>query len=223
MGPAIGEILPSALGIAISPIPIIAAILMLLSPHARAAGLSFLAGWTIGIVVAVLVFTLLSSILPNADASTSHPIASAIKIVLGVLLLFLAWRQWNNRPQRGENTKLPTWMSAIDTITPVRALTIAFLLSAVNPKNLILAAAAGLAIGGVELVVWQSTVVLVIFALIAASTVLVPVIAYLFAAEAVRAPLNGLRTWLVMNNATIMAVLFLVLGAVVVGKGIGGF
>ncbi len=39
MGSAIGDTLPLALGIAISPIPIIAAILILLSPRAR--GTSF--------------------------------------------------------------------------------------------------------------------------------------------------------------------------------------
>ena len=44
----IGEILPLALGIAISPIPIIAAILMLLSPRARTTSVGFLLGWEIG-------------------------------------------------------------------------------------------------------------------------------------------------------------------------------
>ena len=49
----IGAILPLALGIAISPIPIIAAILMLLSPKARGTSVGFLLGWVLGIVVAV--------------------------------------------------------------------------------------------------------------------------------------------------------------------------
>jgi hypothetical protein len=36
-------------------------------------------------------------------------------------------------------------------------------------------------------------------------------------------PLESLRTWLVHNNATVMAVLLLVIGVVVIGKGIGSF
>ncbi len=51
MAPVIGEILPLALGIAISPIPIIAAILMLLSPKARVTSIGFLLGWVVGITV----------------------------------------------------------------------------------------------------------------------------------------------------------------------------
>jgi hypothetical protein len=45
-----GELLPLALGIAISPIPIIAIILMLITPKARSNGLAFLGGWMVGIL-----------------------------------------------------------------------------------------------------------------------------------------------------------------------------
>ena len=67
MGSVIGEILPLAVGIAISPIPIIAAILMLLSPRAKTTSVGFLLGWLAGIVIAIALFTLLSSVLPKQD------------------------------------------------------------------------------------------------------------------------------------------------------------
>jgi hypothetical protein len=89
MGSAIGEILPLAVGIAISPIPIIAVILMLLSPRAKGTSLGFMIGWIAGIVVAIALFTLLSSVLPKGTGAPS-PIAGVIKIILGALLLF--WR-----------------------------------------------------------------------------------------------------------------------------------
>ena len=57
MGQVIGDILPLAIGVAISPIPIIAAILMLLSPKAKGTSVGFLLGWVVGIVVAVTLFT----------------------------------------------------------------------------------------------------------------------------------------------------------------------
>lgn len=50
MNGVIGEILPLALGVAISPIPVIAAILMLLSPKAKGASAGLLLGWVVGIV-----------------------------------------------------------------------------------------------------------------------------------------------------------------------------
>jgi threonine/homoserine/homoserine lactone efflux protein len=223
MGPAIGEILPLALGIAISPIPIIAAILMLLSPRARSTSLGFLIGWLLGITVAVVVFTVLSSVLPDADESGSRPIAATIKVVLGALLLLLALRQWRGRPKDGEEPRLPTWMSAIDSMTVTRGLLLGFALSAINPKNLLMAVSAGLSIGGAELSVGEATVVILVFVVLAGSTVLVPVIAYLVASKKLREPLDDLRSWLVQNNATIMSILLLVIGVVLIGKGLAQY
>ena len=98
MNVVIGEILPLALGIAVSPIPIIAAILMLLSPRAKGTSVGFLLGWVVGIVVAVTVFTLLAAELPASDDDASNPTAGWIKIGLGVLLLLMAVKQWRGGP-----------------------------------------------------------------------------------------------------------------------------
>lgn len=223
MGSAIGDTLPLALGIAISPIPIIAAILMLLSPKARGTSVGFLLGWVLGIVVAVVVFTLLSGLFHAADPNASAPIAGTVKIVLGLLLLFLALRQWRSRPKDGEAAALPKWMGAIDSMTAGRAFGLAFILAAVNPKNLLLAVAAGVAIGAAGLSVGSATVVIVIFVIVASCSVAIPVIGYLVAADAMRGALDALRSWLVQNNATVMAVLLLVIGVVLIGKGIASF
>lgn len=59
----IGETLP--LTLAISPLTIIAIILMLLSPTARRTGPGFLIGWCVGTAVPVIVFVLLAGVLPN--------------------------------------------------------------------------------------------------------------------------------------------------------------
>lgn len=223
MGTVIGDMLPLALGVAISPIPIIAAILMLLSPKARVTSVGFLLGWVVGIVAAVTVFTLLSSILPADDPDVSHPIRGAVQLVLGLLLFVLAFGQWRKRPKAGEEAALPKWMKAIDTITFPVALGLGFLLSAVNPKNLIMAAGAGTDIGAAALPGGSIVLVIVIYTLIAASTVLVPVVGYLIAADRLRGPLDSLRGWLATENAVIMAVLLLVIGVSMIGKGIGSF
>jgi threonine/homoserine/homoserine lactone efflux protein len=223
VGSVVGEILPLAVGIAISPLPIIAVILMLLSPRAKATSVGFMIGWLLGIVVAIFVFTLLSLVIPRHSEGGSSA-AGVIKIVLGVLLLFLALRQWRARPAEGEQASLPKWVSAIDSMTAAKAFALAFLLAAVNPKNLLLAASAGLIIGGAGLGVGQGLViVIIIFVLLAACTVVIPVIGYLIASARLAEPLDKLRGWLVENNATIMSVLLLVLGVAVIGKGLGNF
>lgn len=223
MNATIGAILPLALGIAISPIPIIAAILMLLSPRARVTSIGFLLGWVVGIVVAVSVFTLLASVITPQDPDAAHPAQGAVRVVLGALLLLLALRQWRGRPRAGEPVTLPKWMAAIDKITFPVAVGLGFLLSAVNPKNLLMAAGAGVDIGTAGLDTASVVLVIAIFTLIAASTVLVPVVAYLIAADRLRAPLDALRGWLERENAVIMSVLLLVIGVVLIGKGIGSF
>lgn len=223
MNGVIGEILPLALGVAISPIPIIAAILMLLSPKARSTSVGFLIGWLMGIVLAVTVFFLLASVLPENPDGAAKPIAGTLKIVLGVLLLVLALRQWRHRPAPGEAAALPKWMSAIETMTAVRALVLGALLSGVNPKNLIMAMGAGLAIGTGDLEIGPAVLVIAIFTVIAGASVAIPVIAYLVASKQMAKPLESLRAWLGHNNAVVMAVLLLVMGVVVVGKGIANF
>jgi len=223
MAAVIGEILPLALGIAISPIPIIAAILMLLSPKARVTSVGFLLGWVIGIVVATTVFTLLASSIPADDPDASKPIQGVIQLVLGLLLLLLAIRNWRSRPKPGQEIALPKWMQAIDRITFPVAFGLGFLLSALNPKNLLMAAGAGTDIGAAPLPTGDVVLVIAIFTVLAASTVLVPVVGFLFAADRLRGALDALRGWLQKENAVIMAVLLLVIGVNLVGKGIGSF
>ena len=224
MGSTVGAILPLAIGIAISPIPIIAAILMLLSPKAKGTSIGFLLGWVVGILLAVSVFTLLSAVLPGGGADGSNPIHGVIQLVLGAALLVLALRRWRTRPHPGEDAAaLPQWMSAIDTMNPGKGFGLGFLLAAVNPKNLLLGASAGVTIGSAGLSAGSIAVVIVVFTVIAAASVAIPVVAYLMASKRMSGPLASLRGWLVHNNATIMAVLLLVIGFVLIGKGLGSF
>lgn len=222
MGPTIGDILPLAVGIAISPIPIIAAILMLFSPRARGTSLGFLAGWVLGIAVAATAFTLLSSALPGGE-NDAKPVTGVIELLLGAGLLFLAARQWRGRPPPGEEPPLPKWMAGIDSMTAARGFGLGFVLAAVNPKNLLLGASAGIAIGSAGLEPGAVVATLLVFTVVAAASVAAPVIAYLVASERMAAPLQRLRGWLVQHNAAVMAVLLLVLGFVLIGKGIGNF
>jgi threonine/homoserine/homoserine lactone efflux protein len=218
MGAVIGEILPLAIGIAVSPIPIIAAILMLFSKRAATTSAGFQIGWVLGIVVATAIFTALAGTLQTGGEPSVA--ASWIKIGLGVLLLLVGIRQWRGREGKHDN---PKWMTAIDDFTFVKALGLGFLLSAVNPKNLIMAAGAGVAIGSAAaLSLGGEAVAVAVFTVVAASTVAVPVLGYLVAAERMRGPLDSLKAWLEHNNATVMATLILVIGSVLVGKGVGG-
>jgi threonine/homoserine/homoserine lactone efflux protein len=221
MGSAIGDVLPLALGVAVSPIPIIAVILMLLSPRARTNGPAFLVGWVVGLAVVSVVVTALSGSVGIGSGGGGSTIGSSIKILLGLLLIGLAIRNFRNRPGPGEQPPLPSWMRAIDSVTAVKALGIAVLLSAVNPKNLSLTVAAAVTIAQEGLSTVSAAFVLVVFVVIASLSIAVPVVLYLAGGSSAKAALDRLKGWLNANNATVVAMLLLVIGVVLVGKGLG--
>jgi hypothetical protein len=216
MGTTIGEILPLAVGVAISPIPIVAVILMLLSRNARATSSGFGVGWVVGILaVTGIVIVLSGSATPDDGGESS---SGWIKVVLGLLLIFLAFKQWHSRA----DTTPPKWMQAIDEFTFVKAAGLGLALSAVNPKNLLLCASAGVAIGTAGLPSGNATVVWLVFTILAACSVLVPVIGYAFAADRLTDALDAAKNWLQANNHMVMAIVLLIMGVTVVGKGLGG-
>jgi len=146
VGDAVGQVLSLGVGVALSPVPIIAVVLMLGTPRASANGPAFVLGWVVGLAVVGTVVLLAAS---GADASEDGEPATwvgVLKLVLGALLVLVALRQWRGRPRGGDEAELPKWMQTIDTFAPGKALAMGILLSGVNPKNLILTVAAASAI-----------------------------------------------------------------------------
>jgi threonine/homoserine/homoserine lactone efflux protein len=222
MNEVIGDLLPLAVGVAISPIPIIAIILMLLAPSPGGTSTGFLLGWVVGVVAATTVCTVLAATVGLDQDDGPSTAAAWTKIALGLLLLLLASRQWRSRPAPGEDAELPKWMAAIDGFTFAKAAGLGFVLSAVNPKNLLMCAAAGATIGAAAITTDDQVVAIIVFTVIAVSTVALPVLAYLVARQQMRKPLDELHVWLQRHNAAVMSVLLLVIGVALIGKGIGG-
>ena len=222
MTQAIGDILPLAIGIAISPVPIIAIILMLITPRARSNGLAFLGGWLLGLAVVGTIVLIVANTAGIAMSSGPSRTVSLIKLVLGLLLLFAAWRQFKKRPKAGEEAPMPKWMRALDGFTPARSLAIGALLSGVNPKNLILNATAAAGIAQTGLAGAQQAVVLIVLIVVGSLGIIAPVAVYFAMGDKAAKVLDGWKTWLAANNATVMIVLFVVFGVSLIGKGIGG-
>ncbi|MEU1983959.1 GAP family protein [Nocardia sp. NPDC019395] len=218
MGNVLGDLLPLAIGVAISPIPIVAAILMILSAQAGSAGRGFALGWVAGIAAATLIVTLLAGPLGGSDDREPSAAGAWLKILLGILLLALAVVQWRTR----DDHEVPGWMRAVDELTVGRAAGMGVLLSAVNPKNLLLCLSAGLVIGSSGTGFGGQVVAIVVFTVFAASSVLAVILGYTLAADRLRAPLEQLRTLLQDNNHIVLAIVLLLMGAVLLGKGIGG-
>ena len=145
-----------------------------------------------------------------------------VKLVLGVLLVGLSVRNFQKRPGANAVAELPKWLQSIESITPAKAIGLGVLLSAVNPKNLLMIAGAMVSLSQYHLSVGADTVAVVVFVLIAISTVAAPVIIYRTAGGKAQRILDAMKGWLGQNNAVVMAVLLLVIGVVLLGKGISG-
>jgi len=223
MGQAIGQSLPVAIGIALSPLPIVAVVLMLVTPRGRTNGPAFVLGWWIGLAI---VGAIVLSVAGRAGA-TSHgepaTWVNAVKLALGLLLLLVAAKQWRSRPRDGETLPTPKWMGALETFTPVKATGAGALLSGLNPKNLMLAIAGAAAIAGVGISTGQEIAAYAVFVLVATIGVGAPVVIYFALGDRSAALLERLKNWMAHNNAVIMAVLLLVIGVKLIGDAITGF
>ena len=223
MGDAIGQVLSFGVGVALSPIPIIGVVLMLGTPRARINGPAFILGWIVGLGVVGTIVLLVST---GADASEHGKPAdwvNALKLVLGALLLLVALRQWRARPRAGQPAELPKWMRTIDAFKPGKAAIFGVLLSAVNPKNLLLTVGAATAIAQTGASTGSHAVALAAFVLIGTLGVGAPVALYFALGERSEHMLDELKTWMGANNAAIMAALCLVIAAKLIGDAISGF
>jgi len=222
VGKAISEVIPFAIGVAISPLSIIAVILVLLSVKARVNGLVFTAGWVIGVGLVSTVIYLLADAGDVSSGGSASDTSYWLKLVGGILLVLLAFRHWRKRTAAGETPDQPKWMSAIDTVAPVKTGGLAVLLAAANPKNLALSLAAGASLAQAGVSGGEAAVGLIVFVAIASVGVIVPVVAYLAGGERAAHMLDGWKTWLSANNTAMVAVLFAVFGAVLFSQGLRG-
>jgi threonine/homoserine/homoserine lactone efflux protein len=220
MGEAIGQSLSLAVGVALSPVPIIAVVLMLVSPRGRGNGIAFVVGWLVGLGALGTVALLLAGQADPTEGSEPATWVGLLKLALGGLTLLLAVAQWRKRPRGDAEPAPPKWMGAIDAFTPIKALGAGAALAAVNPKNLLLGVSAAAAIATTGIPAGEQAVAYAVFAVVGTIGVAAPVVLSVALGSRSAPVLESLRAWMAHNSAVIMAVLLLVIGAKLVGDGI---
>ncbi|VEG51365.1 Protein of uncharacterised function (DUF2910) [Mycolicibacterium aurum] len=215
-GSILTELIPLALVVALSPLSIIPAILVLHTPRPKPTGLAFLAGWVLGLAVLTGVFLELSNLI--GGIGTEPPSwASWLRIVVGAALIVFGVYRWATRTK---SEHMPGWMTRMSTLTPAKAGVTAVVLTVVNVKVLLICAAAGLAIGSSGIntpAVWAAEVW---FVVIAASTVALPILGYAVSGDRLDPALNRLKAWMERQHATLVAAILVVIGLLVLYKGI---
>jgi threonine/homoserine/homoserine lactone efflux protein len=218
---AIGQVLAPAAAVALSPIPIIAVILMLGSARARVNGSAFAIGWITGLVVVSVVVVLVAGNASDPDSDTATGV-NWVLAAIGVLFLIMAARQWRKRPKRGEAAVMPAWMATSDSISPVKAGVLGIALSAANPKNLALTLAASAGIAQADLDGVDTAIAIATFVVLGSITVAGAVGFYLVSPRRAERPLAEVKQYMSDHNATIMTIVLLILGAKVLGDAISG-
>lgn len=211
-----GDLIPLAVAIALSPFPIVPVVLLLLTDRPRSNGGSYLLGWYGGLVMGTGVAAAAATAVDLWEETPTW--AAWVRIVLGVALVLLSVKKFI---RRGQAEAPPAWMAAISSYSPGRALRLGALLALANPKALLLAIAAGLAIGTAGLGLAASAGVVLGFLALAAITVAAPVLAHVVLGERITRPLGRAKEWLVTHNDAVVAVVLTAIGIMLIVKGAG--
>ena len=214
-----GDLLPYAVGVALSPLPLIAVLLVLGSSSPRAASAFFLVGRYVTVGAVALIAAFLAELLPEKGGTSF--VGAVLRILLGAaLIVWAVTKTVHWAAGRGQEPELPGWMASIQGTSPPRAARLAVILSTVNVKEVAFGIGAGLTIGAGHLGPGAVVVVALLYAVLACAGVIAIVVSYLVAADRVGPALERVRDWLVANNKIIIAAVLLVIGAILVGEGL---
>lgn len=223
MASEFGDVFIAAIAAAISPVPIIAAILILFSAHARRNGILYLLGWVGGMLICIGLVLVLPEDLDFRRGAVLATVSAGFRIFVGLLFVAAALAVWIRRPKTGEARPLPAWTNRIAGLSGIQALLLALGLAVINPKNLALAFSTILSIAEAGALPRQARLALGLFVFIGSLSIAIPVFYRLVAGKQADKQLQVWKEWLMVNNATVVCVVLLMMGVMIIGKGVGGF
>lgn len=142
------ELLPVALAAARAPTAILAVIRILFSHKARGNGIAFLAGWYPGLLfLSGVIVAFLAGLGYFSSLCGASSLSAGSLMVLGVLLLLVAFQQWRTRPCRGTTPAAPAWFDRINPLGPGHSFGIGAALASIPPKMILLTLADAVIIG----------------------------------------------------------------------------
>jgi hypothetical protein len=212
----LGELIPLALVVALSPVSIIPAVLLVLhTERPRPTGVAFMVGWVLALAVTTAVFVQVPHIF-DGFGRQSPSWAPWVRIGIGVLSIVAAVVRWLTRHRASQS---PAVLNRLGKVTPIGGALVGFGLVLANPKVLLMNAAAGLIIGTTAVGVggWLYGAA---YTVLAGSSVIIPIVAYLIAGERVDHQLERVRDWVQREHAALTAAVFLIIGVLLTYTGI---
>lgn len=213
---AVGTLIPIAVAVAISTIPILTAVALLLSREKRNPSMAYLLGWVLGLFGVAALFSLGLSATPKSVSARSSPTFGVAETVIGLVLLALGAVLIFRRSK--PKTASP-WIDRLSGIGAYSAFGVGVLLN-LRVKALLLAAAAGLAVNAARPTLTESLIALAIYTVIGCATVAVPVLLTLAKPAMMEPRLRQTRDWIQPNQRMVTAIVVIMVGAVITGNGL---
>lgn len=207
------------LGLAIavcSPVSVVTVIVLLSMPSGRRRAIAFVVGWLLAILVigAVTLFVFHGQDF-SSHKTTPSRLASAIEIVVGCIVLLASARAFRRRTDHASDAEPPKWLDRLDRTNWLLAVVLgAFMLT----YSLTIAAALEILKASVSTA--DAALAVVIFALASIASIVAPIVLVLLAPTRSTEMLTAWRRWLLGNSRTIGLIALMVIGAVLIARGI---
>lgn len=202
--------LPIALGVAASPMTIVALMILLMTPRAIPNSYSFLLGWFTGLFLVGSLIIINPGL--NEYTSGPTPVSGWIRIGLGCLFMIICFFLVKDLPRKGQGTRPPKWLEKVDTYGPFQSMNIGLFLSILNLKNAAMVASGAVVISAAGLHIYQEILLLVLFCLVASLGVILTQAIYLFLRSQAEPFLARSKLWLQRYSSMILMFVLIVFG-----------
>lgn len=201
---------------AMSTVPVSVTIMILLSPDPRRGALPFLIGSLAGSIMVVGLSAVGLQFLPGRPPLLrKDELLAQIAIVIGVILIAYSVFLFVSKGQR-ENAMLGKMTSKFRSAPPWEFVVLGLGLN-LRPKAILLAVTAGAVISVQEPPPLEGSVLVLAYAAVAQSAVVIPVAVWLHSPERAQASLTTLYNWLQRHGRRIAAIVTLAIGLFIVG------
>jgi threonine/homoserine/homoserine lactone efflux protein len=203
------------LAVTLDPLPLTAFLIVLPSQRGTIKGAAFVFGWLVSLAIVVTITVLATGNNPPKPATVPSLASLAVKIALGVVLVFIALRHIRARGRPKPPKKPPKWQAHVDSMSPWFALALA---PTLQPWVLIGAGAA--TVVEAKLSGWESFLALFAYCVIASSSYLAMELYGVFRPAQSQALLGRFRAWIDSHTDQGIIVGSLLIGLWLIGNSI---
>lgn len=213
MGGLVAEILPRAAVVAISPIPVLAVVLMLLTDRGRSNSLAYLGGWAAGMTTVALIAAAAGA--GEVASDPSRPVAVGM-LAIAAAFAVGAVVEFRRRPRRGEEHVSPWWARLLHGMGPGQAFGLGVVLVVANAKDALAALDAGGHLGASPEPPAAKAAALAAFVLVGCMPVIVPIAIRFAMGDSAQPTLHRWRAWLERHGPLAVAIVLAVVAAALV-------